>query len=320
MQKIIDSILELKNLDLPVYIAGHINPDDDSIGSCLGMAFLLESLGIHSLVLLDNKDKDVLKNHLYQARVTNTVLHDDYVFVAMDLNETYRLNKFEKYYLSAKKKINIDHHQGNNTGADTIFSNPQASSTCEIVYNIISQINKDLLREVELCHSLYTGILTDTKCFAKRLSSDTLVIAQDLINSGVDYETIIAKTIQFRTLYQFRALSKLINDLHNEELFDYVIIDKTLPEYANLSHNDIVKVLAEEIRKIDGIDLLLVLIKNGDKITAKVASNISQNAHIIATQFGGGGHKGEAGFTTDLTAEEILAEAREFLPTLEENS
>lgn len=316
MQDIINTILNLKELDLPVYIAGHINPDDDSIGSCLSMSYLLDSLGVHSLVLLDNKDKDVLKNHVIEAKITNSVLHEEYVFIALDLNETYRLNKFEKFYLDAKNTINIDHHQGNHTNADHILSVDTSSSTCEIIYKIIKEINESLLEDKALCQSLYTGILTDTKCFAKRLSPDTFTIAQNLINSGIDYESIIAKTIQYRTLYQFKALSKLIDELQIEDLFHYVVIDKTLPEYANLSHNDIVKILAEEIRKIDGIDLLLVLIKNGDKVTAKVASNITQNAHIIASHFGGGGHKGEAGFTTSMTVEEILEDARGYLPTL----
>lgn len=313
MQNIIDLITNLKEKDLPIYIAGHLNPDDDSIGSCLALSYLLESLGNHCLVLLENKDTELLKNHLVDARVTNSVIHSEYIFIAMDLNETYRLNKFEKFYPDAKLTINIDHHQGNYTNADHILSIPEKSSTCEIVYKLIESINPEILKEPKLCHCLYTGMLTDTNGFSRRLSDETLIIAQKLIGSGIEYERIIRRTLQHRTLYQFQALSQLITDLKNNELFHYVIIDKSLPVYANLSHNDIVKILAEEIRKIDGIDLLLVLEINGEKTTTKVASNYSKNAHIIASHFGGGGHPGEAGFSSNLTPEEIIKEATLFL-------
>lgn len=316
MKKIIDKIKSLKDYNLPIYIAGHITPDDDSIGSCLSMFYLLENIGNHCLILLDNKDTHLLKNYSIEGRITNSVIHSEYILIAMDLNETYRLGKFEKFYTDAKISLNIDHHQGNNTNANFILSNSKKSSTCEIVYNIVKKIKPELLQNIELCECLYTGMLTDTVGFARRLSRETLLIAQKLINTGINYESIIKRTLQYRTMYQFKALSKLINELQYNEYFHYVIIDKTLPEFANLSHNDIVKILAEELRKIDGIDNFLVLIKNSDKITAKVVSNISKIAHIIASHFGGGGHPGESGFSTALTTDEIIDKAITFLQEL----
>jgi phosphoesterase RecJ-like protein len=276
------------------------------------MFYLLEELGNHCLILLDNKDTDLLKNHSINGRITNAVIHTDYILLTMDLNETYRLGKFEKFYSDAKITLNIDHHQGNFTNADYTLSCPEKSSTCEIVYNIIKKINPDLFQNINLCECIYTGMLTDTNGFSRRLSNETLVIAQKLINTGIDYESIIKRTLQYRTLYQFQALSKLINNLESNEFFHYIIIDKTLPEFANLSHNDIVKILAEELRKIDGIDNFLVMIKNGEKVTTKVVSNHSKIAHVIASHFGGGGHPGEAGFTTSLTTDEIITEAIKF--------
>jgi len=312
MQEIIKRLCELKERNLPVYIAGHLNPDDDSIGSCLALAYLLESLGNECFVLIENKDKNVLKNYTYSTKIVDSVNHNEYIFIAMDLNETYRLNNYEKYYLQAKMSLNIDHHQGNTTNADYVLS-MEVSSTCEIVYKIIEGINPELLKDKNLCQYLFTGIITDTNGFSRRLSDETLIIAQTLINSGLDYEKIIQKTIGYRTLNQYKALSKLVNELQNNGLFHYVVIDKKLPHYADLEYNEIVKILAEELRKIDGIDILLVLIVYEDKITAKVASNISQNAYIIAELFGGGGHKGEAGFTTTLSVDQILAKTANYL-------
>ena len=315
MQKLQNLINSIKQLQSPIYIAGHVVPDDDSIGSCLSLAYLLTNLNKDCYVLLNPSDHNALKSHDIKTLITDTISHNDYTFISLDLNENYRLDIFEEYYNNAKYTINIDHHQGNNTGADIVYTEDFASSTCEIIFKIIDAISPELLSDKALCKSLYTGILTDTKCFSKRLSPDTLVFVQRLLSSGIDYESIIKNTIHHRTMYQFKALAKLVNDLQFDS-FHYAIIDTSLPEYCKLTHNDIVKILAEEIRKIENIDLLLILIKKPNCITAKVASNITKNAHIIAKHFGGGGHKGEAGFTTTLSTEEILNQTKELIKTI----
>ena len=99
-----------------------------------------------------------------------------------------------------------------------------------------------------------------------------------------------------------------------EHITAHAVVDKSLPEYQDLTHNNIVKQIAEDLRKIDGIDVFLMLIKNGDTIVAKVMSNTSENADKLAGVFGGGGHKKEAGFTVkNMTVEEIVEKAKEFL-------
>ena len=302
---------KLQEITLPIYLGGHINPDDDSIGSNLSLAYLLKSMGKNVKVMLEDIDKPALKLHDIEAEIVEIVEEENYVFIALDLNETYRLGRFEKYYLNAPYKINIDHHQGNNTNADFILSMPDVSSTCEIIYNLVNEINKDLIN-IQLAKSLYTGILTDTKSFSKRLSPNTLTIVQDLINQGIDYDEIIRNTMNRRTIYQFQAFAKLIQNINYDD-YHYAILDKELPEYKDLTHNEIVKILAEEIRKLEGVDTFMLLIKYPTKITGKVMSNITKNAHVIAKYFGGGGHKQEAGFTTNKSIEEILEETKQFI-------
>ena len=68
------------------------------------------------------------------------------------------------------------------------------------------------------------------------------------------------------------------------------------------------------MRTIEGIDVFLVLIKENDKIIAKVMTNISENADKIAMIFGGGGHKKEAGFTiNNVSVEEIIKQTKIYL-------
>lgn len=303
---------KLEEIDGPIYIAGHINPDNDSIGSCLTLGLALKKLGKEVYVLLEEKDKEILAVHKDHSLVTSEVIHDTYSFIANDLNETYRLGRYEEYFHKAKYTINIDHHQGNLTNADTIVSRPDLSSTCEIIYNLICIINRELL-DNNIRESLYAGIMTDTGCFARRLSPNTLNIAQELINSGIDYEGIIRRAYSHRTMYELKALSKLVDNIQFDA-FHYVVMDKTLPEFQDLSHNQIVKTIAEEIRKIEGIDIFLLIIKTGNNLHTKCMSNISKNANKIAELFGGGGHKGEAGFSSDkYSVDEVISTTKQFI-------
>ena len=309
-KKAYEALVNLNNL--PIYIAGHLKPDQDSVGSCLALAEFLKSKGKEVYVLIEEKDKDILSWKGDYSLVVFDKKHERYNFIALDLNEKKRLGAFEKDFDQAEYKINIDHHQDNKYEADFTLSIPGISSTCEIVFEVIKNDGKQVFTK-DVCDYLYAGMMNDTNCFTRRLSSKTMTIAQKVINYGADYVNIIKKTFSERTMYWFKALAKLVNEMKFDE-FHYVVVDKELEEFKNLSHNNIVKQIAEELRKIEGIDVFLVLIKNGNTIVAKVMSNISSIADKLAAEFGGGGHKKEAGFTVcDMTVDEIISKAKEFL-------
>jgi len=299
--------------DLPIYIAGHVKPDQDSVCSCLALAEWLKLYGKKVFVLLNSNDKSIIDWQGDSEFLTSEIFHSDYNFVALDLNEMKRLGDYYDVFKNANHTINIDHHQGNLFEADETLSIPGISSTCEIIYEIIKPSKGDNLDKT-ICEQLYSGMMNDTNCFSRRLSKNTLKIAQKLINAGIDYVGIIQKTFAGRTLYQFKALAKVVDELKCEDGLYYAVIDKSREEFCQLSHNQIVKQIAEDLRKIEGIDIFLVLIKNGDTIVAKVMSNASQNADKLAAVFGGGGHKKEAGFTIkNIDVEEIILKAKEFL-------
>lgn len=305
------NIIDLLN-NLPIYICGHVKPDQDSICSSIALALFFKNLGKEAYVLLEDIDKDILDWKSDYSLITNKVSHKSYNFIALDVNETKRLGIYEKDFYNANHTINIDHHQNNKYEAQHTISDTNASSTCEIIYEIIQDYSKECLNK-EICEYLYCGILNDTNCFSRRISDKTFMISQHLINSGINYIDIIKNTINKRTMYEYKALSTAINDI-TYDTFHYLVIDKNRPEYINLTHNQIVKKLAEDLRKIEDIDIFLVLIKEKNKITCKCMSNISENANIIAELFDGGGHKKEAGFTVyDKTIEEILSTCKSYL-------
>ena len=127
--------------------------------------------------------------------ICSDIQENDYVFIALDVNDKKRLGKYNDGYKNASIKINIDHHQGNDMDADYTLSSPGKSSTCELIYDLFGS---DI--DMTIASYLYSGIMNDTNGFKRRISSRTLSIAQELINYGVDYTNIIKKAVATKRL------------------------------------------------------------------------------------------------------------------------
>lgn len=299
---------------MPIYLAGHLTPDHDSICSCLALSRFLNKLGKETYILLEEKDRFMTSIYSGEYDFVESVQHTDYCFIALDLNDLPRLGIFKDYFDNASQTINIDHHQNNRTDANLILTHPEKCATCEIIYEIIKSYGSEYL-DLTTCELLYTGIMTDTSCFSRRLSQNTFAIAQKLINKGVEYEKFIRATFSHRTLYELKALAELVQEIQFDDGVYYLIIDKSKDQFKDLTHNQITKTIAEELRKIEDIDTFLIFILESDKIVGKAMSNVTKNANVIAGLFGGGGHKGEAGFTVsrDTTVESMIEKTKEFI-------
>lgn len=302
----------LLSIDLPIYLCGHRMPDQDSISSCVALAELLNKQNKNAKILLKDEDRSEMAWQNDYLNVENEIKTKEYVFIMMDSNESKQLGDYKKYFDDATFTINIDHHQNNRGEANYVLSIPNCSSTCEIVYNILKIDGKEIFTK-KVCDNLYAGMMNDTNCFSRRLTKSTLLIAQKLINLGADYKYIIKKTFSSRSLYQFKALARLIEEIKYDG-FHYVILNRNEDCFKALTHNQIVKQIAEELRKIEEIETLVFLIVDKNKTIAKVMSNKAENADKIALLFGGGGHKREAGFTVfDVKPDEIITKIKDYL-------
>ena len=121
----------------------------------------------------------------------------------------------------------------------------------------------------------------------------------------IDFKELLDVTI--------RALSSLVDNI-KYDMFHYVIVDMDDDKYNKLTFNQITKRIAEDLRTIEDLDIFVILIKYNGYIRAKTMSNKSECAHIIASLFGGGGHKKEAGFMIEnSTIENIIETIKEYI-------
>ena len=146
-------------------IAGHIRPDGDCVGSCMGMYLYIKknfSNITRVNVFLEKipeamnfiKDSDKIRNDYPEEAPYD-------LFIGLDAGDTGRLGKAETYFAQAGRTICIDHHISNTGYADENYIVPSASSASELVYELIDPEKIDK----SIAEALYMGIAHDTGVF-----------------------------------------------------------------------------------------------------------------------------------------------------------
>ena len=177
-------------------ISGHIRPDGDCIGSCMGLyLYLKKELPQAEIQVFLERPSDIY-SCISRIEEVNSAYGEQKkfdVFFALD-STADRLGEAQPYFESAGKRINIDHHISNARGCgDVNFVDPQASSTSELVYRLIEEtfFEKTYLQTQILGRALLESIrFMDGRCVVSALSRKTL----DFYGAGPqDLEGIVSQ-------------------------------------------------------------------------------------------------------------------------------
>lgn len=310
----LDAIIEDKNV---IGIAGHVRPDGDCVGS---------TLAVYNYIKDNYPEKDVriylepipnIFKFLKRADEIRSDYKDDVVFdlfIAEDCGDLGRLGNAAKYFENAKSTLCIDHHVSNSSFADENYIFPKASSTCELVFELIDR--KKLTLQIAEC--LYTGMVHDTGVFQYSCTSaKTMEIAGVLMETGIDYPKIVDDTFYTKTFGQNKILGLA---LLNAELYldgaviATVVFQEDMKRFSVLpKHLD---GIVNQLRVTKDTKIALFLYENEDgTFKGSLRVNGDTNVADIAAQFGGGGHVKAAGFSIegpiDTAMERILNVIRE---------
>ena len=179
-----------------VAIVSHRNPDGDAIGSALAMRHYLEQYGhtVHVLFpsefpeefeALPASDEILIWDlHTEECKL---VLSKKHFFIFLDFNAYNRIDRMGYLIRDLPgKRLMIDHHLYPDPIADFTFSEPEASSTCELVYRFICDFGDSLKINTTVGKCLYTGIVTDTGSFRHATNPAIFLITADLMELGLD--------------------------------------------------------------------------------------------------------------------------------------
>ena len=189
-----------------IVIFTHMAPDGDAMGSSLALwhwikGFPVTGDGLRDVtVIVPNAfpaflswmpGADKIRIYEKEAEACNKLIEEADLFICTDFNDPKRIGPMgEKMLANPAKKILIDHHLNPVDFADEVHSFPEASSSCEIVYNELRNEGvNELTNEIATC--LYTGLMTDTGNFSYNSARCELYeIIAELVRAGVQKERV----------------------------------------------------------------------------------------------------------------------------------
>jgi phosphoesterase RecJ-like protein len=300
----LDSILEGKQ---SVAIAGHVRPDGDCVGSTLAVYNYVRTYYPQVFVKIFLEPiPNIFKFLQYSSEIdSNYSRYNTFdLFISLDCGDLGRLGKAADYFEAAKHTLCVDHHISNQSFAEENYIFPDASSTCELVYEIMDQSKITL----QIAECLYTGMVHDTGVFQYSCTSKkTMEIAGTLMEMGIDYPKIVDDTFYTKTFAQNKILGQallnsrlyldgacIVSGISKKEMEAFGVLPKHLDGIVN------------QLRVTKGVRVAVFLYENEDgSWKGSLRVNGDFNVAEVAVCFGGGGHVKAAGFTLEGTFESV---------------
>jgi len=306
MVKMINILEECKNAKA-IGIGSHLRPDGDCVGACMGLYLYLkkELPGTEVDVFLEQPAEVFSCIEGVEEIKTDFSPGKDYdVFFVLDC-EKERMGDSEKLFDRAVKTINIDHHVSNKGCADLNYIVPAASSTSELVYDLLE---KDKIDEA-IAKAIYMGIVHDTGSFQySNTSPKTLRIAAELIAYGFDFSKLIEKTFYQKTYVQNQILGRALLEsiLFMDGHCIVSSVDKKTMDFYQVRPTDLDGIV-NHLRNTTGVDCAVFMYELSSlEYKVSLRSNEKVNVAKVAEYFGGGGHVRAAGCILSGTFHDVI--------------
>lgn len=289
-----------------IVILSHESPDGDAVASSLSVKHAVAKLGKEADVIIPEFPKDFeFLPKADEIRVESDVENYD-LAIAVDCADLKRLVGAKRYFETAKKTIQIDHHSVNTMFADINYVDPVAPACCQILIGIFEYFGIEIDKDLGTC--ILTGIITDTGGFQySGVTPETFEFAAELLRKGVNISRICQKVLRTKT----KANCELIKLLYDRMEFledgkiaiSYITLDDMQKVNATMGDDE---GLVEIERDIEGVEVGILLKEkegaNGYKVSMRSKEEL--NVSDVCLLLGGGGHKRAAGCFVSGTLEE----------------
>ena len=317
-----------------IVIIPHRSPDGDAMGSTLALCHLLEKLGQNPVVIAPNEFPDFLawlpgseKVLIFEKdkeRVGKIILEAEVIFT-LDFNALHRTGEMEHTLnKSTADFIMIDHHQSPESYARYMYSDTKYGSTCEMVYNFITQLGYNDLIDKTIASCLYTGIVTDSGSFRyPSTTSSTHRVVADLIDKGIENGAIHNNLSDNSSYHSLLLLGRALQNMK-------IIADKntcyiTLTQEELDTHNYVkgdTEGIVNYALRIKGIIFAAIFIENAEEKIVKISFRSQGKFDVNAfarEYFHGGGHINAAGGKSNLSLAETAAKFEDIINRIEIN-
>jgi phosphoesterase RecJ-like protein len=304
---------ELKAADR-FLLTTHEGPDGDALGSLLATHKLLQQLGKDSVMFLAAKEFPLPVE--YRFLPLEEVFHEppvdvvDRVLVFLDCGNIDRM-PVDFLQRDDAKILNVDHHHDNTRFGSLNLVDTQASCTAEIIYRLAKLLRAEITPEIAC--ALYVALVTDTGRFMyDNTGPEAHRIAAELIEAGVPVHDIYRRLYERVPIEKLHLVARAIERIQRLDECRLAVTYITAEDYFETGANEsLTEGIIDHVRALEGVEVAAMIRDKTDggacarKVSLRSAGG-TIDVSAIASKHGGGGHERAAGFSTDLSYDELL--------------
>lgn len=291
-----------------VAIGGHVRPDGDCVGSCMG---LYQYIRDNYKEIVADVYLEQIPNVFTFIEATKEIRHEvdtdkNYdLFICLDCGDVSRLGFSGAVFERAEKTFCVDHHISNIAFAQENYIFPDASSTSELVFDLMEQ---DKISK-EAAKALYVGMVHDTGVFQYSCTApSTMRAAAVLMEKGIDGSKIIEETFYEKTYVQNQILGRAL--LESMLLMDgrciVSAVTKSEMEFYGVDTRDLEGIVSQ-LRVTKGVEVAIFMYELESHVfKISLRSKGVVDVSKIAQYFSGGGHIKAAGFSMRGTMHDVV--------------
>jgi len=308
-----------------VLVASHSKPDGDAIGSLLAMGIALERIGCEVTRYNESAIPAVYRFlpsvDSIQRQLTDLDRFD--TAVILDCGGLDRVGSAVDAITTIPAIVNIDHHTTNTRFGQYHLVDVNACATSEIIYRLIQAMGLEL--DVEMATAIYTGILTDTGSFRfSNTNRAAFSICEAMVAIGVNPSAVAQHVYGTYSLGRIKLLNLALDSIEissNGHISIMTVTREMLSDTGTQPED--ADGLINYARRIQDVKVAALIheLENGNgeprgrkRFHVSLRSDGSVDVSRIASDFGGGGHAGAAGFSV----ESSLAELKKTIYSLSE--
>ena len=291
-----------------VVLTSHIRPDCDALGSCLGMAGILEALGKQVTIVCGQAVPPNLKFLDPENRIrciNEDIRAEDFadadLHIILDTSAWKQLGEMADVIRNSNyKKIIFDHHEGEDDIDAELFKNTSAEAVGRMCVEAAEHLQVTMTPEI--AKPLFAALATDTGWFRfPRVDGATFDFARKMIEAGADPAELYGQLYERETVGRVRlrgtVLARIQTELDGRLAHTFILPEDYEKTGAHPTDTEDLINLALEI---EGTKFAIIAVgqqTGGFKLSFR--SRCQTAANEIASHFDGGGHKAAAGAFID---------------------
>jgi bifunctional oligoribonuclease and PAP phosphatase NrnA len=294
-----DQAVDLIKRSNKIFIAAHIMPDGDCLGSALGFTWALRQMGKTVTVTCNDHVSNTFKYLEGFAELTPKLPTDEQLLLFLDGSAADRFGAaYDPKLFKDRPVLVIDHHVTNDLFAPLSFIDAHSASTAEIIYRFLMALGVVVDRTMAMC--LLTGIVTDTLGFRTSSTTvETLKVTTALMEAGGSIPEIIESSFNQVPLASLRLRGKVFSEATLDGVILWAEASHKVMRDLGLNGNGTNGII-NQLLSVEGAKIAAFFVeKESGRIDVGLRSRVGYDVSGIAARLGGGGHKQASGALID---------------------